>query len=154
MLVSFKTSNVITEKFPLRTYVDCLDANKQPEILLSEAIRFIKHAWDNVLSQTIVNSWRHTELFIDENKPTLVDDSNSDAAEGEITTLLQRVYHDVEIDDDMQLTVREFIECDKNCENFENVTDEMIMATVAPSTESDTDETESEEFCFEQYWYF
>ena len=50
-----------------------------------------------------------------------------------------------EIDDDMQLTVCEFIECDKNCENFENVTDEMIMATVAPSTESDTDETESED---------
>ena len=53
------------------------------------------------------------------------------------------MYHDFEIDDDMQLTVREFIACDKNCENFENVTDEMIMATVAPSTESDTDETES-----------
>jgi hypothetical protein len=35
------------------------------------------------------------------------------------------VYHDFEIDDDMQLTVREFIACDKNCENFENVTDEM-----------------------------
>jgi hypothetical protein len=55
------------------------------------------------------------------------------------------VYHDLEIDDDMQLTVREFIACDKNCENFENVTDEMIMTTVAPSTESDTDETESED---------
>ena len=132
-------------KFQLKTYVDCLDANKQPEILLSEAIRFIKHAWDNVSSQTIVNCWRHTRLFIDENEPTLVDDSDSYAAEGEITTLLQRVYHDLEIDDDMQLTVREFIECDKNCENFENVTEEMIMATVAPSTESDTDETESED---------
>jgi hypothetical protein len=55
------------------------------------------------------------------------------------------VYHDLEIDDDMQLTVREFIACDKDCENFENVTDEMIMATISPSTESDTDETESED---------
>lgn len=109
--------------------VDCLDANKQPEILLSETIRFIKDAWDNVSSQTIANCWRHTGLFIDENEPTLVDDSDSDAAEGEITTFLQRVYHDLEIDDDMQLTVHEFIECDKNCENFENVNDEMIMAT-------------------------
>ena len=55
------------------------------------------------------------------------------------------MYHDLEIDDDMQLTVREFIACDKNCENFENVTDEMTMATIAPYTESDTDETESED---------
>ena len=133
------------QKFKLKMNVDCLDANKQPEILLSETIRFIKDAWDNVSSQTIANCWRHTGLFIDENEPTLVDDSDSDAAEGEITTFLQRVYHDLEIDDDMQLTVHEFIECDKNCENFENVTDEMIMGTVAPSAESDTDETESED---------
>lgn len=31
-------------KFQLKTYFDCLDANKQTEILLSKAIRFIKHA--------------------------------------------------------------------------------------------------------------
>jgi hypothetical protein len=42
-------------KFQLKQYVDLLDAKKQPNIILSEAIRFIKYSWDKVIPQTIGN---------------------------------------------------------------------------------------------------
>jgi len=52
-------------KFQLKQLVDRLDAKKQPSVILSEAIRFIKYAWDKVTPQTIGNCWRDTDLFLD-----------------------------------------------------------------------------------------
>lgn len=77
------------------------------------------HAWDVVSAQTIVNCWRHRRpgLYIDEND--------------EMNALLQKVYYDLEIDDDMQLTESYLsILTQKEIKNFENVTDKIILATI------------------------
>lgn len=47
--------------------------------------------------------------------------------------ICQRVYRDLE----MRLTVREFVDSDSQVETFENITDEMIVAAIAPSHDQD-----------------
>ena len=40
-----------------------MDNNKPPAVLVNEAIRFIKKAWDSVSVETIRNCWYHSGLI-------------------------------------------------------------------------------------------
>lgn len=59
-------------RFQLKHYVDCLDSKRVPDLLLSDAIRFVKFAWDKVSPQSIVNCRKHTGLCID-NEPCVAN---------------------------------------------------------------------------------
>ena len=48
------------------------------------------------------------------------------------------MYEDLDIDPDMQLTISEFVEIDRNAEIAEDVTDDMILNAIQPQT-SDSD---------------
>ncbi|XP_061165650.1 tigger transposable element-derived protein 6-like [Saccostrea echinata] len=137
-------------KLQLHYLVDCFDKNNAPKVLLSEGIRFIKQTWESVTPDTIRNCWIHSGLVTDENRPinsTPVDDYD-------LTVSLSQVQDSLDLDPDMRLTVREFLNLDKNAESSQSLTDDEISSTVANSndnTDQVEDDSEEEAPCVPTY---
>ena len=88
----------------LRELVRCIDNNEPPLISLKDAVRFTKIAWDDVSASTIENCWKHTGLIAREageveNRIENVSVTNQDI------DLMNRVYNDLDIDPELQMTV-------------------------------------------------
>ena len=50
-------------RFHLQHIIDLIDSDKSPALALSDAIRDVKRAWDNVTPTTILHCWQHTEII-------------------------------------------------------------------------------------------
>ena len=84
-------------------------------MLVNEAIRFIRKAWDSVSVETISNCWYHSGLIshdVTQVAPRDVD--RTIQADSEFNDLLTHVYSELDTDPDMRLTVSEFVNMGKN----------------------------------------
>ncbi|XP_062572433.1 tigger transposable element-derived protein 6-like [Saccostrea cucullata] len=127
----------------LKHLMQCIDEGLPPIVPLDKAIRFVKRAWDEVSPTTIQNCWRHsglTEIQNDHNSQ--IDD---DSRNTEFPDLLAEAYRRLDIDDDMRLTVAEFVGLDKNVASCETLADDMIVESISRSDETTTCAAESDD---------
>ena len=122
----------------LRHLVDCIDNNEPPLLSLKDAVRYTKRAWDSVSQDTIVNCWIHSGL-VQRNETNLVSVANTDRnLTNDDEHLLHRVYDDLEVDPDLQMTVSEFINVDKDLQTSQDVSDENIIQSVIVDTSEES----------------
>ncbi|XP_056017299.1 tigger transposable element-derived protein 6-like [Ostrea edulis] len=128
----------------LKHLIHCIDDKQPPIVPLDKDIRFVKRAWDEVSPTTIQNCWRHSGLTVNAHNDHDISTS-TDSGEEDFSDLLAEAYRRLEIDDDMQLSVAEFVGLDKNSVNCDTLTDDMIMDSITRSDDApsiDGDESE------------
>ena len=126
----------------LRHIVDLMDNNKPPAVLVNEAIRFIKKAWDSVSVETIRNCWYHSGLISrDVTQVAPQDVDRTIQADSEFNDLLTRVYSELDTDPDMRLTVRELVNMDQNVENSETVSEDTIIESITGKPSDDDEDS-------------
>ena len=127
-------------KQQLSHLIKCIDQQESPVLFLDAAIRYVKIAWDSVTQETVVNCWVHSGLI---QRSDISPESDNTDDSVELQNLLQRVQEDLDMDPDMRLTVRQFIEADCDANPSEVLTDQEILDTVKitdPNSESDSDD--------------
>jgi hypothetical protein len=81
-----------------------------------------------VSSNTIVNCWVHSGL-VERNRDTLqVEPPRNPTNEDEL--LLSRVYSDLDVDPELQMTVQEFVNIDKDLLTSQDVSDVNIIESI------------------------
>ncbi|XP_033755738.1 tigger transposable element-derived protein 6-like [Pecten maximus] len=126
-------------KYQLNRLVDCIDRKESATVLLNTAIRYVKMAWDEVSTETIKNCWKHSGLVprSDHDNVLSVDDSPDN--HDDLARLLTRVQDDLDLDPDLRLTVRQFVDADKQTEITEVQTESDIIDSVTSFDDSETD---------------
>ena len=114
------------------------DKNILPKVLLSEAIRFIKLAWESVTPDTIKNCWIHSGLVSDDNTAQAINSTSMD--DQDLVLSLSKVQDSLDLDPEMRLTVREFLNLDNNVESLESLTDDEISSAVTINKTSENAE--------------
>ena len=123
-------------KKQLTHLVDCIDQNEPPVLLLNTAIRYVKTAWDCVTSETILNCWIHSGLVMRN-----VDVSQSqEVPDRELGQLLNTVQDDLDLDPDLRLTVKQFVEMDKHIQPSEVISENDIIKSITDSNDSGSDD--------------
>jgi len=129
-------------KQQLTHLVDCIDRKEPPVLLLNTSIRFVRNAWDLVTTQTIVNCWRHSGLISRDGQESECQSlQNPDV---ELGDLLHSVQDELDLDPDMRLTVRQFVDMDRHLQPTEVISDDDIVQSVTKNDESDSDDEPSE----------
>ena len=113
--------------------IESIDNNKDQKVYLDVAIRFAKHAQDSVTPETIKNCFRHTEI-LPENCEFSVSGVTEDYAPIP-RNLFEQIGREFSIDTSVMMTTEEFINCDKNLECSEVLTNEEILDIVQDKEE-------------------
>ncbi|XP_061170543.1 tigger transposable element-derived protein 6-like [Saccostrea echinata] len=130
-------------KQQLSHLIKCIDRRETPSLFLDSAIRYVKIAWDSVTSETIINCWAHSGLIKKPEGITESDDSTQGTSK--LENMLQRVQEDLDMDPDMRLTIRQFIDSDRDANPTEVLTDSEILETVKkPTSESESEDSDNE----------
>ena len=121
-------------KQQLNLIVEQIDNTGSHKIEVSDAIRFIKHAWDSVTPTTIVHCWQHTGLVprdtAQDNDLSPREDEDDDLP---LAELGRRATSALNIDPERAMTVEDFLQVDQTAEVFADMTDDSIINLVKDS---------------------
>ena len=126
--------------------IDLIDSDKSPALALSDAIRYVKRAWDNVTPTTILHCWQHTEII--PRDPTSTTTTTVEAAPNttdKVTPLLNIVIEKLQIEPGVRMSVTEFMDVDHNCETMNDLSDADIIKSVRTDETSETEAEEDED---------
>ena len=117
-----------------------------PALALSDAIHYVKRAWDNVTPTTILHCWQHTEIIPCD--PTSTTTTTAEAAPNttdKVTPLLNIVIEKLQIEPGVRMSVTEFMDVDHNCETMNDLSDADIIKSVKTDETSETEAEEDED---------
>lgn len=133
--------------------VDRIDSNRPPKLELSDAVRFVKSAWDSVTPETIRNCFRHTktmppEWFVqDENVDNQSETGASEPSNNntplsravERGNLFERLAQVFNIAPETIMTPDEFVNVDRHEPATEVLDDNEILDLVREAEDDDND---------------
>ena len=143
IIQSFKANY---RRFHLQHIIDLIDSDKSPALALSDAIRYVKRAWDNVTPTTILHCWQHTEIIpCDPISTTTTTVEAAPNTTDKVTPLLNIVIEKLQIEPGVRMSVTEFMDVDHNCETMNDLSDADIIKSVRTDEKSETEAEEDED---------
>ena len=143
IIQSFKANY---RRFHLQHIIDLIDSDKSPALALSDAICYVKRAWDNVTPTTTLHCWQHTEIIPpDTTSTTTTTVEAAPNTTDKVIPLLNFIIEKLQIEPCLRMSVTEFMDVDHNCETMNDLSDDLSDADIIKSVRTDeTSETEAE----------
>ncbi|XP_069101478.1 tigger transposable element-derived protein 6-like [Argopecten irradians] len=129
-------------KKQLAHLVDCIDKKEPPSLFLDTAVRFVNMAWNSVTPETIHKCWNHSGI-LPRDEPS-AHAQTPETPDADLHNLLKKVQDELDLDPDLRLTVRQFVDLDKHLAPSEVVEEGEIVNSVTTNTSDDPDGDDDE----------
>ena len=122
-------------------HVDAIDAERNPNVEIKDAIRWTKLSWDEVTESCIKNCWRHTGILPAEIGSISTDMDADIQSTSSLHNEFRNIFERLAIPTELLMTPTEYLEIDRDLTTCQMMTDTDILQLVSDGqAESGSDE--------------